>query len=252
MSLIDTARAPIWIADGRQADQPVVLLVHGATGSRLDWSGEMRHLRAGVITVDLPGHGKSPAPGRTSVGDYAADLIALLDALKLDKAVIIGHSMGGAIALQLALDHADRVRGIGLIGTGARLPVHPDILNNALTDQAAAARLISNWFWGEGATDAQREASFAGVMQTPPEIMHGDFLSCVGFDVRARLGEIRVPALIVAGEQDKMMPLKFSHLLHDNIAGSTLVIVPNAGHKLIIEQPQVVADAVQTWLDQLP
>jgi len=242
---------------GEPAGEPIILL-HGWGASTVSWNATIPALaEAGyrVIAFDRPPYGLSAKVGDDlplSITDQAHFTIALMDALNIEQAALIGHSMGGGVALQLALDHADRVRGIGLIGTGARLPVHPDILNNALTDQAAAARLISNWFWGEGATDAQREASFAGVMQTPPEIMHGDFLSCVGFDVRARLGEIRVPALIVAGEQDKMMPLKFSHLLHDNIAGSTLVIVPNAGHKLIIEQPQVVADAVQTWLDQLP
>jgi len=101
MTLINTSRTPIWIADGRNPDleHPVVLLIHGAAGTRLDWSAELRRLpNAGVIAVDLPGHGKSPLPGRTSITDYAADIVALLDALHLPQAVIVGHSMGGAVA----------------------------------------------------------------------------------------------------------------------------------------------------------
>lgn len=251
MTLVTTSRTPIWIADGRrpEADSPVVLLVHGAAGTRLDWSAELRHLRAGVIALDLPGHGKSPLPGRTSVADYAADVVALLDALNIPRAVIVGHSMGGAIAQTLALDYPTRAQGIALIGSGAKLPIHPDILKFALTDQAAAARLINGWSWFT-APDARPE-SYEALLAVHPQVMHGDFTACAAFDSRPRLGDLRAPTLIIGAANDQMMPPKFSQFLHDKIAGSTLVMVENAGHKLILEQPGIVAQAVQNWLDQL-
>ncbi len=253
MSLIETARTPIWIADGRRpgADSPVVLLVHGAAASRLDWSADMRHLRAGVIAVDLPGHGKSPPPGRSTIADYATDLIALLDALHIDKAVLIGHSMGGAIVMQMALDHAARVSGIVLIGTGAKLPIHPDIMSNAILNPGRVARMITQWSWASGADEAKHQQSYDAIMATSPKVMHGDFVACAGFDARPRLAEIRVPTLVIGAEQDQMMPVKFSQYLHDNITGSSLVMVEKAGHKLILERSEVVAQVVQNWLDQI-
>lgn len=251
MSLITTARTPIWIADGGQADHPPVLLVHGAAGTRLDWSAEMRRLNARVIAVDLPGHGKSPMPGRETIADYAADLTALLDALDLPQAIIIGHSMGGAVAQTLALDHAARVRGIVLIGTGAKLPIHPDILAYALSDPPRVARMISGWSWRHGADDPRLQASTDALLSIAPEVMRGDFVACAAFDARPRLAHIACSTLIIGAADDQMMPPKFSQFLHASIAGSTLIMVENAGHKLILEQPARVADAVQTWIDAL-
>lgn len=254
MSLITTSRAPIWIADGRtpDSDQPVVVLIHGAAGTRLDWSAELRRLpKAGVIAIDLPGHGKSPLPGRTSVAEYAADIVALLDALSLPQAIFVGHSMGGAIAQTLALDYAERVQGIALIATGAKIPIHPDILNYAVSDQPRVAQMITEWSWVSGADTASLQNSTASILQIPPEVMHGDFVACAGFDARPRLSEIHVPTLVIGAAHDQMLPPKFSQFLHDNIAGSTLIMVENAGHKLILEQPKIVADAVQNWVDQI-
>lgn len=254
MPLITTARTPIWVADGRNPDldEPIVVLIHGAAGSRLDWSGEMRGLHnVGVIAIDLPGHGKSPQPGRTSVADYAADVVALLDALRIKRAVFIGHSMGGAVAQTLALDHAERVQGIALIATGAKLPIHPDILGYALSDQPRVARQISQWSWANIDDETSVQGSTKSILETPPDVMHGDFMACAAFDSRSRLAEIRVPTLVIGAESDQMMPPKFSQYLHEHIAGSTLVMVANAGHKLILEQPKVVAGAVQNWLDQI-
>ncbi len=254
MTLINTSRTPIWIADGRNPDleHPVVLLIHGAAGTRLDWSAELRRLpNAGVIAVDLPGHGKSPLPGRTSITDYAADIVALLDALHLPQAVIVGHSMGGAIAQTLALDYAARVQGIALIATGAKIPIHPDILNYAVSDPARIAQLITGWSWVSGADAASLQTSTASILQIPPAVMHGDFVACAGFDSRPRLPEINVPTLVIGAELDQMLPPKFSQFLHANIAGSNFVMVENAGHKLILEQPKIVAGAVQNWIDQI-
>ena len=99
---------------------PPLVLVHGAGGSRLDWAPELRRLPdARVIALDLPGHGKSTAPGRNTLDAYARDVAALLDALALDRAVIVGHSMGGGVAQLLALDWPERIAGLVLLGTGA-------------------------------------------------------------------------------------------------------------------------------------
>ena len=142
MPLINTARGGIWIE--RLPTERVPLLIHGAGGQQSDW-GEP--LRARGAAVDLPAHGNSPGAIRASVADYAADVIALLDALGLEQITVAGHSLGGAVALTLALDNAARVSGLILVSTGAKLTVHPDILDNIRRDPAGVAARLSDWFW---------------------------------------------------------------------------------------------------------
>ncbi len=104
---------------GRQKRTPLVL-IHGAGGDHLSWPPEIRRLTdERVFTLDLPGHGKSKGPGRQSVADYAESVVGFMNAADLSRAVFIGHALGGAIALTLAIDHPQRVAGIGLISIGS-------------------------------------------------------------------------------------------------------------------------------------
>src|SRR5512144_1734171 len=90
-----------------ERSRPPIILIHGAGGTHLSWPPEVRRLPdQRVYAVDLPGHGKSEGIGRQSISAYARNLVAFMDAAKLSKAVIVGHSMGGAVALTLGLDFA--------------------------------------------------------------------------------------------------------------------------------------------------
>jgi len=222
-----------------QRGSPLVL-VHGAGGSHGHWPREAQALPGRrVISVDLPGHGGSPGPARRAVADYARDLLGLLDALGLARAVLVGHSMGGAIALTLALDWPARVAGLGLVGTGARLRVAPDILQ-ATADPAAWAAAVegmADWSFGPGASPALRSAFTGEMRRVPAAVVHGDFLACDAFDVRDRLGEIRMPTAVVCGDADRLTPPRFAEFLRDRIAGATLALIPGAGHMVALEFP---------------
>jgi pimeloyl-ACP methyl ester carboxylesterase len=249
---METANGTIWYADHRDptAHRPVTVMVHGAGGTHLDWPAELRRMpEANAIVLDLPGHGRSPGPGRQSVGAYAADVIALLDALNISHAIIAGHSMGGAIAQTLALDYPARVLGLLLIGTGVKLGVHPDILNGILTEMARTVTQIVNWYYGSEVTDNMWRRSYQQLMAFNPTILLNDYGACNHFDERSRVGQIHQPTLIVGGTADKMTPLKFSEFLQTSIPGSQLVVVEGGGHMMMLEQPQFVADAVQKWLN---
>jgi len=251
MPTVETVKGSLWYEDNRDpaAHLPVTLMVHGAGGTHLDWPAELRRLpEANAVIPDLPGHGRSPGPGRQTVSAYAADMAALLDALKIPKAIIAGHSMGGAIALTMALSYPDRLSGLILVGTGAKLAVHPDILNNVLTNTRKAMDIISEWEWGEGADEQVRRLSRRRLAETRPEVLHGDYQACNAFDVRALLNRIHTPTLIIGGAADKMTPLKFSAYLQEQIAGSRLATISGGGHKMMLEQPQAVAGEVQQWL----
>jgi pimeloyl-ACP methyl ester carboxylesterase len=241
--------AGLYHVDWNPPDQrgPPLILVHGAGGTHRHWPEEARSLPGRrVIAIDLPGHGGSPGPGRRSIADYAGDLRGLMDLLGISQAVLVGHSMGGAVALTLALDSPDRVSALGLVGTGARLRVSPAILQAAADPAAfeAAVDGMAGWFFGPGARRALRDEFTAGLRQVPAEVVHGDFSACDGFDVREQVGTIRVPTAVVCGDADQSTPPRFSEFLRASIPGARLTLIPGAGHMVALEAPGVTVAAI--------
>ena len=244
----------MWAAAHRMktaSPYPPVMLVHGAGSTHQDWPAELRRLPdCRVLAVDLPGHGNSVPPGRDSIAAYAADVADLLAVLELPPAVVIGHSMGAAIALTLALSRPERVAGLVLIGGGAKLRVHPDILHRVLVDPEHVYSLLADWLWADETPVAVRELTRQRMRALDPVVVHGDYLACNAFDVLGALGQIAVPTLVVGGEADRMTPLKFSQTLADGIPQAELVVVPGAGHMLHLERPEVVSRAISAWLER--
>lgn len=243
----------IWYADHRDpiVHRPPVVMIHGAGGTHIDWPAELRRMpEANAIIPDLPGHGRSKVMMRASISAYAADMIGLLDTLKMPKAILLGHSMGGAIVQTMALHAPDRVCGLILIGTGVKLGVHPDILNGLQSDYEKTVRMIVDWQWAEGYEQVKR-LGCKRLLETDPKVVYGDFAATNTFDLQGQIGQIRAPALIIGGTADRMTPFKFSAYLHEQITGSQLVSVEGGGHMMALEQPQVVAGAVQRWLEGL-
>lgn len=232
--------------------KPALLLLHGAGGSHLDWPAELRRLPdTAVYTLDLPGHGRSAVPGYNCVTDYANSAADFITTLPLNRVVLVGHSMGGAIALDLGLRRLPQLAGLILIGSGARLPVAPAILDQVLTDFNAATAFIVQHEWAAHIPAQVRQLSLERLRQTPPAMLHGDFVACNTFDVRHRLAEIALPTLIIGGTADKMTPLKFSQFMAEHIPNAQLVALPEAGHMMTLEQPTAVAAVVQDFLTNL-
>jgi pimeloyl-ACP methyl ester carboxylesterase len=226
-----------------------LVLVHGAGGSHLDWPAPLRRLReANVYALDLPGHGSSEGAGRSSIAAYRDFLFAFLDALDLERAVVVGHSMGGAIALDFALSYPNRLAGLILVGTGARLRVLPAILTGILTDFEATVDLVLGYAFGPSASEQLKRLGRQRLLKTPPEVLHGDYIACDAFDVMERLGEVRCPTLVICGTADRLTPPKYSIYLRDHIPGAELVLVDAAGHMVMLEKPEVVAKAVSKFI----
>lgn len=231
---------------------PAVVCVHGAGGSHLNWPAEILRLPGAVVyALDLPGHGRSTGSGRQTVGEYVAMLVSLLDALNLPDAVIVGHSMGSAVALEMALAHPDRVRGLVLVGSGARLRVAPAILQGLREDFENAVKLIGDWAYGPNAPAELKRLGQQLMAETLPEVMHGDFLACDAFDVMERLGEIHAPTLVISGTADQLTPVKYASFLAQNIPGAELLLVENAGHMVMLERPQEVGEALARFVASL-
>ena len=226
-----------------------LVLVHGAGGSHLDWPASLRRLKkANVYALDLPGHGRSDGMGRSSIAAYRDFLLAFLDGLDLERAVAVGHSMGGAIALDLALHYPDRLAGLVLVSSGARLRVAPAILTGILADFEATVDLVCDYAYGPAASEQLKRLGRQRMLKTPPEVIHGDYAACDAFDVMERLGAIRCPTLVIGGSADMLTPPKYSVYLRDHIPGAELVLVDAAGHMVMLEKPEVVARAVSKFI----
>jgi pimeloyl-ACP methyl ester carboxylesterase len=249
---LDTGKLFYAQSRGRDPGAPTLVLIHGAGGSHLHWPAELRRLPgATVYALDLPGHGRSDGPGCDSIVAYVAALIGFLDATGTERAVLVGHSMGGAISQMTALTHPGRVAGLVLVGTGARLRVAPAILEGILDDFDAAIDLVTRFAW---AKDAPQELTRRGrqmMAQTPPEVMHGDFAACDAFDVLQRLGEIDAPTLVITGTADLLTPHKYGAFLAEHIPNARLVTVEGGGHMMALEQPGPVAGAVAEFISTL-
>jgi pimeloyl-ACP methyl ester carboxylesterase len=248
---------PTLNADGRAihyvetgAGPPALVLVHGAGGSAGTWVRQLEDLAdvARVVALDLPGHGASPGPGCREVGAYAAAVAAFVQALGAGPVVLGGHSMGGAITQTVALVAPDLLRGIVLVGTGARLKVFPKIFELMGRDHAAGVDFVNDYAWSPAAAPALKEAGRRALLATPAAVTLGDFTGCNVFDVMERLAEIRLPALVIVGDDDQLTPPKYAEHLARAIAGARLVRIPAAGHYVMLEQPEDLSDAVRTFL----
>ena len=241
-----------------EADEPgnlPILLIHGAGGSHLHWPPEIRRLNGfRVIALDLPGHGKSEGIGRQSISDYVEAIQDFMDAVDMPTAIVVGHSMGGGIALQLALDAPDRVLALVIVGGGSRLRVNPLIMENAayLATFPIAVKNITDWAFGRQCDPRLRElASQRMEKETRPTVLHGDFVACDEFNISDQLSEIQKTTLIVCGTEDKMTPLKYSYDLHEQIKNSEIAEIKEAGHMVMLEKPHQVADALEGFFKGL-
>jgi pimeloyl-ACP methyl ester carboxylesterase len=242
-------------AEEQVASRPPVILLHGAGGTHLSWPPQIRRLAGEKIYApDLPGHGASEGSGRQSIDEYADDVIAFMKELKIRAAVIVGHSMGSAVALTLALKYPKQVLGLGLLGSGSKLRVALTLLETVETPNAfeAAVDMVNGNCFSSETPQSLMELSKRTMLEIRQPVLCGDFLACNEFDITSQLEKISIPTLIICGAEDKMTPLKFSESLRDGIANSQLHVLEHAGHMVMLEQPDAVADLLKRFIDGIP
>jgi pimeloyl-ACP methyl ester carboxylesterase len=240
--------------DEGNKDQPPVVLIHGAGSNHAIWPAEIRRMSGQrVLAVDLPGHGRTGGVGMQSIRAYASQMVEFLAELGLYQAVFIGHSMGGAIALELAVNHPAHVAGLGLIATGAYLGVDPlflENLSNPVTTPIALHTLRQRAF-GRQASPALIERCMKSIKETRSSVLYGDWRACADFDIREQISRAEAPAWIIAGTEDKLIPIAYAHFLAGRLPASRLQIIPEAGHMVLLEESALVAQGLQQFLAAL-
>jgi pimeloyl-ACP methyl ester carboxylesterase len=229
-----------------------ILFLHGAGGNQYIWEEQLNALALyrPVIALDLPGHGKSEGAACSNILEYAEWVSEFIDERFGDRQIMLaGHSMGGAIAQQLALLSTGQLIGILLITTGAKLGVRPetlDALRQGVRDREAFLANFSPKTSKAIIDVIAAEREFTSLEST----LH-DYLACDAFDLRESVSQIKMPTLIIGGEDDAATPPKFSHYLHATIQGSQIAMLQDAGHYVMVEQSAKFNHIVEEFMERM-
>lgn len=243
---------------GRDFDAllPTVVLIHGAGMDHTAWQFQARafaYRGINVLSLDLPGHGRSDGPAPSAVSEYADIVAALLDEVGVARARIIGISLGAYIAIDLAARFPSRVESLVLIGVAESMPVHPDLLSAAAANDHLALELMTSW--------VHSRTGHAGGHPTPglwmmgssmrllercrPGVLYNGLAACNSYlDATTHAGAITVPVFVLMGERDLMTRPASAARLAETFPNSRTVIVQGAGHVLMVERPDTVIDEV--------
>lgn len=237
-----------------------LLFLHGAGGRGLIWQQQQLAFPRSEAP-DLPWHpGPSRSSGQSTAGTwgaarwgvnrYLAAVRAYLGPASAPR-IIAGHSLGGAIAVLWALTVPREVRGLILMGTGARLRVSPVVLATLRADyNRGLEQLMALWF-APRADPRLKEKSQILLRAVAPEVLIAELQAAEAFDVSADVGRLTVPTLVMCGSDDQVTPPALGRELHEKIPGSRLVIVEGAGHMVMLEQPRATNEAIRAFLSML-
>jgi pimeloyl-ACP methyl ester carboxylesterase len=236
--------------------RPPTILIHGAGGNHLYWPPQIRRMpNERVFAVDLPGHGKSQGVGQHTIGDYAESILAFMESLKLASALLVGHSLGGAVGLRVALEAPQRMVGLALIGSAARLRVGSALLH-LLADPSKlelAVDTIVEESFAAGTSPRLKELARQRMLESRSSVLYGDFLACNAFEPPFKeIARFAAPTLMIFGEDDRMVPVRAGRLLQQQLPQSQLEVVASAGHMVMLEQPERVAELMSTFVRGLP
>ena len=267
---LDVDRQQIYATTAGRAFDPAkrsLVFVHGAGMDQSVWVLQSRYFAFhgyNVLALNLPAHG----PGRgNGAGHDALSQGALLesidaiadwlpkafDAAGIERANLIGHSMGALAAMACAARHPDRLETLSLLGVAPKMPVHPGLLEAAKNDDPLAFELVSSWghgpaghFGGHRAPGLWMIGNALQVMaRAAPRVLYSDLMACDAFqDGLETAAAVACPTLIVAGQADRMTPAKAAAKLAEAMPSARLVVLPDCGHMMMVEQPDATLDAL--------
>ena len=249
----------IFAATGGQPfkpELPTVAFIHGAGMDHTVWTLQTRYFAnhgRNVLAIDLPGHGVSEGPPQKSIAELAGWMTRFLDAARVDKAALVGHSMGALAALETASRAPTRVWALVLLGVAERMAVHPDLLKAARAGEHVALDLIAAWGFGRRAHLGGARAPGLWMLGGGVRLLERgqapalavDLAACDAYkDALAAADKVRCPTLLLLGDMDRMSPPAAARTLGARIAGARTIVLQDTGHMMMVEQPDQTLDAL--------
>ena len=239
---------------------PVVCFLHGAGLDHSVWSLQARYLahhERAVLAVDMPGHGGSEGAPLSSIAEMADWVASFLDAAGVEKAALVGHSMGALVAIEAAVRGPELIGALVLLGAAETMPVHPDLLAAARENDPLAARLITSWgHAGDskvGGHPAPGLWMVGGAMRllerSRPGTLYADLKACADYGSAApAANRVACPTVLVLGAADMMTPCAKGEALAAAVEGAATVVLPGCGHMVMVERPDATTDALRKVL----
>ena len=237
-----------------------VVFIHGSGMDHTVWTLASRHFaRHGrnVVAVDLPGHGRSSGELRPTIEAMADWIIDILDALNIERAALAGHSLGSLVSLECAARYPGRIRAIALVGTTAPMPVSDAILDAARNNDHAAFDMLTQWGYSKRHLyGGNRNSGIWMVGNTlrlyeraAPGVLYNDMNACNNYsNGLAQAPAVQCPALMVLGAEDRLTPNRRTRPLQEALPDVEVVILPGAGHTIMVEEPNALLNALHKVL----
>jgi pimeloyl-ACP methyl ester carboxylesterase len=249
----------VFAATGGQpvrTDRPIAVFLHGAGMDHSVWTLPGRyvaHHGGTTLALDLPGHGKSEGPALGSIQDMAAWVVRALDAQKITRAFLVGHSMGALVSLEAARAHPARIAGLLLVGFAPKMPVHPDLLGAAKRNDPKAAALIASWGFGPaGQVGGNQTPGLAMlplgmrlIQRAPAGTLHADLAAC---DAYRDAAAPSTPVLLLQGTADRMTPAKPAKAFVAPIPNADIRMLDGIGHMVMAEAPDDLTAALRDFI----
>lgn len=244
------------------AQQPVVLFLHGLGSSTRDWEFQTSYFQAKyrVLLIDMRGHGQSDKPQAAySMPQFAKDIVALLDQLKIDKVHVVGLSMGGMIAFQMAVDYPERFHSMTIANSG------PAVIFRTLNEKSKLwLRFIIVRFMGmrkmgemlaprlfvDANQDNLRQTFINRWAENDPKAYMNSMRAIAGWTVEAQIHKINIPTLVIASDQD-YTPIAMKEAYIAKMSNVQLQVIQNAHHAVPTERPDAFNEVVANFLQSI-
>ena len=248
---------------GRDIDRnlPSVMFIHGAANDHSVWALQSRYFAYhgwNALAVDLPGHGASKGTPHATVGAMADWISALLDELKLERAALVGHSMGSLTALETTARYPQKISKLVMVGTAVPMAVSDTLLNAAVANDHDAFDMVNIW----GHTSAAQIGSnplpgvwMAGdflrlLEKSKPDVLGNDLKACSDYkDGIVAAAKVSCPTMLLLGKQDMMTSPKMTKELTATLKECRVVVLDRAGHVPMAEEPDATLDALNVFLN---
>ena len=244
-------------------DQPALVLLHGVGSGKEGFAAQRQTVVDAVwqfLAIDAPGFGNTPLPAEPGFGDHVAAVLGVLDHLGIERAVLLGHSLGGMTAQEVFAHHRDRVAGLILSATSPAfgkpdgdfqkefLQARLEPFENGMTMPEFAAQFSKNLV-GSNAENGAVDAIIDVMSSVSIEAYSMAMKTLTRFDQRANLSNIGVPTLLIAGEEDRNSPAPMMEKMASKIAYSQYVMLPKTGHMAPIENHSAFNEVVKSFLE---